>query len=229
MKKVFVDLEFCEVNKKIRRELKYCRCEIIQIGAVKLDEENMLIDRYDRFVKPVYGQINDFITNLTHIQENDLIGAVGFQEAMDDFLEWIGEEETTMYSWSNSDAGQIRQESSCKGYDHPRLKQLLNCWVDFQKEFSGILHVKQPIKLEYALNGAGITFEGCPHAALADAENTARLYALTQDKEAFEKSAKTILELLQPKPALSVSLGSFFSEELLRQLQTEDPAEGNPD
>ena len=92
MKKVFVDLEFCEVNKKIRRELKYCRCEIIQIGAVKLDEENKLIDRYDRFVKPVYGQINDFITNLTHIQENDLIGAVGFQEAMDDFLEWIGEE-----------------------------------------------------------------------------------------------------------------------------------------
>ena len=67
MIKVFVDLEFCEVNKKIRRDLKYCRCEIIQIGAVKLNDENCIIDRYDRFVKPVYGEINSFITDLTHI------------------------------------------------------------------------------------------------------------------------------------------------------------------
>ena len=89
--------------------------------------------------------------------------------------------------------------------------------------------MKQAIKLEAALNGAGITFEGCPHAALADAENTARLFALTQDEEAFEESAKSILELLRPKPALSVSLGSFFSEELLRQLQGEEPVEENPD
>ncbi|MBS7239024.1 MAG: exonuclease domain-containing protein [Acetatifactor sp.] len=229
MIKVFVDLEFCEVNKKIRRDLKYCRCEIIQIGAVKLNDENCIIDRYDRFVKPVYGEISSFITDLTHISEKDLCGACGFEEAMDDFLAWIGEEETTMYSWSNSDAGQIRQESRCKGYDDPRLQQLLSSWVDFQKVFSGILQVKQAIKLEAALNGAGITFEGCPHAALADAENTARLFALTQDEEAFEESAKSILELLRPKPALSVSLGSFFSEELLRQLQGEEPVEENPD
>lgn len=225
MKKVFVDLEFCEVSRKIRRELKYCKCEIIQIGAVKLDDENKLMDRFNCFVKPVYAEFTSFIANLTHIDEKDLCGAVGFKEAMDDFLGWIGEEETTIYSWSNSDFRQIQSESTCKGYEHPRLQHFLNGWVDFQKVFSGILQVSQLMNLEAALNGAGITFEGCPHSASDDAENTARLYALTQDKEAFEKSTKAILDLLRPKPALSVSLGSLFSEELLKQLQQEDGTE----
>lgn len=219
MTKVFIDLEFCEVPKKIKREQKFCKCEIIQFGAVKLDEENRIFDRFECFVKPKYAQITPFIQDLTHIETKDIANAISFEAAMDQWMDWIGEDEVELYSWSNTDRTQIRQESTCKGYDHPRLKEILSHWIDFQVEFSGILQIQQNIKLEAALNGAGIRFEGSLHSALSDAENTARLYALTQDREAFEKSAKTILDLLKPKPSLSVSLGSFFSEELLKQLE----------
>lgn len=219
MIKVFIDLEFCEVPGKIKREKKFCKCEIIQIGAVKLNEEDHIFDTYECFVKPKYGEITPFIHDLTHIETKDIANAICFEEAMDHLLAWIGEDEVVMYSWSKTDQIQIKKESECKGYENPRLKEVLSNWVDFQVEFSKILQIHQNIKLEAALNGAGIRFEGCLHSALSDAENTARLYALTQDKEAFEKSAETILEMLRPKPALSVSLGSFFSEELLKQLE----------
>lgn len=224
MRIVFIDLEFCKVSKINREARKLSKSEIIEVGAVKLDDKNHVIERFDAFVKPQYGEITPFITELTHIRPEDVSDAGGFREVMNSFLGWLGDEEVIMYSWSGSDWRQIQSECRLKGYENARLESLYDAWVDFQMVFGRIIGVDQQISLENALNGAGISFEGRPHSALADAENTASLFALTQDGESFEESAKEILEIMRPKPTLSFSLGNFFTEEMMVILKPEtDP------
>ena len=219
MKTVFIDLEFCEIPKQNKEMRKTSKFEIIEVGAVKLDDQNRVIDRFDTFVKPQYGEITTFITELTHIRPEDVNGAREFGEVMDSFVEWLGEEDTLMYSWSSADWMQIQRECRMKSYENDRLESLYEEWVDFQMVFGKIIGIEQPISLENALNGAGIVFEGRPHSAIADAENTAALYALTQNKEAFEESAKQILEIMRPKPALSFSLGNLIPAEMLEKME----------
>ena len=43
MKSVFIDLEFCEVKKEYKKERKISRNEGIEIRAVKLDEDLVLL------------------------------------------------------------------------------------------------------------------------------------------------------------------------------------------
>lgn len=221
MRKVFIDLEFCGVPKKDRDVRRISKFETIEIGAVKLDEANQVIERFDAFVKPQYGEITPYITELTHIRPEEVSGARGFRDVMDSFTGWLGDEEIAMYSWSETDRRQIQKECRLKGYENSKLDSLYENWVDFQMIFDKIMGVDHQISLENALNGAGIAFEGRPHSAIADAENTAALFALTQDEEAFEESVKQILEIMRPKPALSFSLGSFFTAEMMAQLEPE--------
>lgn len=218
MKSIFIDLEFCEVGKEYKRERKMSTHEVIEIGAVKLDEDNHIIERFDAYVKPMYSEITPFITELTHIEPEDVVNARSFSEIMDAFLAWVGEEEVAVYSWSDSDWRQFQKECILKDYSNHRLNRMYDNWADFQMMFGKILGVEQQISLTNAIKGAGIEFEGRAHSAIADAENTALLYALTQDSDRFEAAAGEIIELMRPKPALAVMLGSFFSEELLQQL-----------
>ena len=39
-----------------------------------------------------------------------------YETVMDAFLEWIGDEDATIYTWSRSDEYQIRKENALKGY-----------------------------------------------------------------------------------------------------------------
>lgn len=218
MKSVFIDLEFCEIKREYKKERKISKNEVIEIGAVKLDEESHIIERFDAYVKPEYGAITSFITELTHIEEKDVINARAFSDVMDSFLAWIGNEEVTVYSWSNSDWIQFQKECMLKEYKSMQMDQLYDNWVDFQMLFGRILGIDQQISLTNAISGAGIEFEGRAHSAIADAENTALLFALTKDTDRFESKAGEILELMRPKPALGVCLGSFFTEEFRQQL-----------
>lgn len=218
MKSVFIDLEFCEVKKEYKKEWKISRNEVIEIGAVKLDEENHIIERFNAYVKPKYGSITPFITELTHIEEKVVANARLFTEVMDTFIEWVGEEEVAVYSWSNSDWIQLQKECLMKEYKCIQLERMYDNWIDFQMLFGKILGIEQQISLTNAINGAGLEFEGRAHTAIADAENTALLFALTKDADRFKEKAGEILEVMRPKPALCVCLGSFFTEEFMQQL-----------
>lgn len=75
-KYVIVDLEMCNVNSK-ETELRH---EIIQIGAVLLDESYNIISNYMTYVSPQFGQINKFIENLTGIHQTDVRNAPVLKE-----------------------------------------------------------------------------------------------------------------------------------------------------
>lgn len=218
MKAVFIDLEFCMIDDKYKKERKISKFEVIEIGAVKIDENQQITERFDKLVKPQYSVIQPFISEMTHITNEMVADADHFARAMDEFLAWIGEDEVAIYSWSNSDWLQFQKECKLKGYKSKKLESLYDNWLDFQMMFGKMLGIEQAISLSNAVEGVGIGFQGVVHTALADAENTALLYLLTQDEEKFQCQAGSLLELVRPKPALTMSMGSLFTPEMLDKL-----------
>lgn len=181
--KIFVDLEFCEIDKENRHLKKYSSYEIIEIGAVKLDDENEIVSSFDAFVKPEYSHINSFVSNLTGINDSTVKDAKNYNEVALEFLNWIDDyDNIEIYSWSNSDLQQFKHENALKSFEDSRFELLFAKWKDFQKIFSKLLSISQNLKLDTALKGAGIPFQGHEHAAIADAKNTALLFALTKTK-----------------------------------------------
>ena len=221
MNTIFIDLEFCRIDRKYKEELKVCKTEIIQIGAVKLNEKYEITERFDMLVKPDYSTINKRVSELTHITENDVAGADHFTQAMNKFLDWVGYEQVEIYSWSLEDKHQFVHESKLKQYSDERLDMLFENWIDFQLLFGKILEVSQQVSLSNALNGVGITFVGQEHSAVDDAENTARLFILTRDEENFKKQAQALLDLMIPTPDVTTQIGSLFTPEMLKKLSLE--------
>ena len=57
MKYIIIDLEMNPLSKEFREERRICRNEIIQIGAVALDENYQEVGAFKTFVKPQFNEI----------------------------------------------------------------------------------------------------------------------------------------------------------------------------
>ena len=105
-----IDLEMNKVERQYRGNKKLSS-ELIEIGAVRMDNDFNTIDMYQTYVLPSFGRMDRKIIELTGITDAKLVGAPKFEEAMLDFADWIGNEETIFYSWSMSDLRQFLTES----------------------------------------------------------------------------------------------------------------------
>ncbi len=103
MKYVVIDLEMCKVPKAFRCEEYGLSTETIQIGAVLLNERYEVVKKFNTYVRPSYGRLDSFIHRLTGIDKADIYTAPGFEEAFENFLDWIGEEGVSCVSWSDTD------------------------------------------------------------------------------------------------------------------------------
>lgn len=172
-KYVIVDLEMCNVPSK----LNICiGNEIIQIGAVLLDKEYKICDTFMTYVKPEFGVLTSFITNLTGITKNDIADAPKLSEALNNFIKWLPDN-ARLVSWSDSDAKQIQKETDFKSIHILELEKLLDEWVDCQKTFYEIMYSSRKYGLVDALNVSSIEYDENIHDALVDAKNTALLFA----------------------------------------------------
>ncbi len=102
MKYIIIDLEW---NNGYSKEQHCFVNEIVEIGAVMLDEQLEIIDTFTQLIKPsLVKKFTKRFVDLTKItaQEVEEKG-VYFDEAFSRFRDWCGEEENVFLSWSNSD------------------------------------------------------------------------------------------------------------------------------
>lgn len=64
---VVMDMEMCNVPKENRTSEYWWKNEMIQIGAVLMDDTYTIVDEFKTFVHPEHGAIDAFIENLTGI------------------------------------------------------------------------------------------------------------------------------------------------------------------
>ena len=211
MKHVVVDLEMNPVSREFREVRRKLNEEVIEIGAVRLDENFQQEAEFQCYVKPEYGPIKKHITSLTGITQAMVADKKTYAACFQDFVDWVGEEVTKIYSWSMSDIKQLRSECRYKLPDFD-IEWLNERWVDLQQEFDDRLGLHNSLALKHALGAMDHKFEGTQHTALADAINTSAILTLMQDDAKFKETMKPVLEILQPKDDLSSSIGDLCPE-----------------
>ena len=211
MKHVVVDLEMNPVSREFREVRRKLNEEVIEIGAVRLDENFQQEAEFQCYVKPEYGPIKKHITSLTGITQAMVADKKTYAACFQDFVDWVGEEETKIYSWSMSDIKQLRSECRYKLPDFD-IGWLNARWVDLQQEFDDRLGLHNSLALKHALGAMDHKFEGTQHTALADAINTSAILTLMQDDAKFKVTMKPVLEILQPKDDLASSIGDLCPE-----------------
>ena len=207
---IVIDLEMNPVQRSLKDVRRFILDEVIEFGAVKLDENYKQIGEYQSYVKPEYSEITKHITKLTGITNEIVADKNTFEIEFEKFFEWIGGWDMKIYSWSASDIKQLKSECSYKlpEFDILRLERQ---WIDIQKEFDERIGLHNSLSLKYAVGAMDRDFEGTAHTALADAVNTAAILTLMQDDKAFFKTMQPVIDMLKPKE-LSQSIGDLFPE-----------------
>ncbi|HIB77591.1 MAG TPA: exonuclease domain-containing protein [Flavobacteriales bacterium] len=149
--------------------------EIIEIGAVKVDENLEVIDEFCAFIKPiVHPKIDKFCTKLTSITQDDVEDAEPFDVVVKQFSDWMDYEETrtALFSWGEFDHRQFVLDARLHNLDLEWLKY----WACLQRHYSKFKGSKNQIGLKNALILEGLEFNGVQHRAIADAQNMAKLF-----------------------------------------------------
>lgn len=196
MHRVFVDLEMHPIPRTFQEERQICTQEIIEIGAVKLNDRNEEVSSFCEFVRPGYvKKIYSKFQKLTGITTADITEAASLSEVLPRFVKWCGEE-YEIYSWSDSDIWQIMNETSLKNLEElPGLRYMYNHWHDFQQEFCELLHLQKVMNLGRAVTLAGLDFSGREHDGLADARTTSLLYVESRDSKSFDRLRKLVIDV----------------------------------
>ncbi len=98
---VIMDLEW---NNSYNKKLKSFFNEIIEIGAVMVDEDLDVVDTFSVLIRSqLSNKLSGRVKNLTHISNEDMYGGVSFTKAVSDFSKWIDDRDCTFMSWGNGD------------------------------------------------------------------------------------------------------------------------------
>lgn len=174
MNYIIFDLEWNQASdtSAIIQDPVYLSGEIVEIGAVKLDEHFCPMDELRLYIKPKYYiKMHREITALTGIRDKDLIEqGISFPEAYQKFTAWCGDEYAFM-TWSMNDMPMLIDNMVLHGID---ISDLPECY-DVQRIFSReIMRGNTRYSLETALTLMKEQGDKA-HDALHDARNTAKI------------------------------------------------------
>ncbi len=137
MQYIILDLEWNTAFDRARKE--YVN-EIIEFGAVKLDEELTQLDTFSSFVKPVIEKkLTSRVKKLTHITNEDVMNAERYLPVTDRFIDWVGEDpETVFMSWGDMDIRALISNNSFafRDFHIPYIRQYVDLQGCFMKQKS---------------------------------------------------------------------------------------------
>lgn len=151
------------------------RGEIIQIGAVRVTEDQQVADEFQIMIRPkYYRHLNRRVSKLTGIKEARLREeGVSFPEAMERFCNWCGED-IVFLTWGFDDIGILRENLALFGLDAGFTQRWYNAQMMFNAQTDGSNAQKA---LKTAMEMFGIEATRPAHDALGDAYHTALICA----------------------------------------------------
>ncbi len=170
MNYIVLDLEWNQppyMTKMIKKPIRL-HGEIIQIGAVKLDENYHILDTFKIMVTPMYyKKMHKKVAKLTKISTEDLQYGFPFETAVMHFKRWCGDE-FTFLTWGADDISMLKDNLTLHKINSDWLPVTYNLQIIFDKQ---ITKENRQISLSAAMKTIGEQgFEA--HDALNDARNT---------------------------------------------------------
>ena len=168
------------------------RGEIIQIGAVRVTEDQQVTDEFQILIKPkYYRHLNRRVSKLTGIKETRLKEeGIPFARAMEQFRQWCGED-IVFLTWGFDDIGILRENLQMHGLDCSWTGKWYNAQMIYNAQTDGSTAQKA---LKTALAEMGIEATRPAHEALGDAFHTAQICArldLKKGAEEYDQALKS--------------------------------------
>ena len=166
------------------------RGEIIQIGAVRLTEDQQVADEFQVLIKPkYYRRLNRRVSKLTGIKESQLRdNGVSMVEAMTRFQQWCGED-VVFLTWGFDDITILRENLRLFGMDENWVERWYNAQMIFNAQTDGSSAQKA---LKTAMEMFGIEATRPAHDALGDAYHTALICARLDLKKGTQEYGKAL-------------------------------------
>ena len=161
--------------------------EIIEIGAVMLNEQLEEIGRFEQLIRSrLNKKLSSRTKSITHITNEDMLGGVPLEKAIADYTAWAGNDTLTM-TWSNTDLYVMRE--NLKSFLKLSRMDYIEKYADLQKFIQEKLGVTgNQIALMTAVEMAGLDHEKYQaHRALGDVIACADLFRLMFDEKALQK------------------------------------------
>ncbi len=171
--------------------------ELLQIGAVRIDENGQILDSFNLPIRPsIYTIVHPRIRRMTHLTPDILDESPDFGDAVNQFVNWCGEDYVIL-TWGCDDISVLYQ--NLHFFDvHPALPTFYDIQPLFSKTYSlpNRTNLKQAMELMHLDPEENRSF----HNALNDAYYTALVFThlpQMQDVLSYPQQART---LIHPKP-----------------------------
>ena len=176
MNYIVFDLEWNQSSGE-QKEVPGIPFEIIEIGAVKLNDNGVMIGEFSRLIKPsVYQKMHQITGRLIHIKMTELEQGMLFPVVAEAFLEWCGEEEYMFCTWGNLDLTEFQR--NMRFYNMAPVSDGPIAFLDVQKLFSLAYEDGRARRaLENAVDFVQMEKDVPFHRAFSDAYYTAKLLA----------------------------------------------------
>ncbi len=184
MQVVVVDLEW---NGGYSKKAHGYFNEIIEIGAVKLNENMQVVDEFGEQIRPVVSKkLSTIVTDLTHISAEELEDGTTFAKMMRRFAAWIGSEPTAILTWSTTDLLVLME--NCRFFYGKQEIPFLGHYMDFQAYAQMRMGVGDGQQLGLAKAGEMLDIPEDTlslHRALDDSKLTAKILQKVYERESF--------------------------------------------
>ena len=163
--------------------------EIIEIGAVKLDENLQETDSFRQTIRSgLTRRLSGRFKRLTNITNEEMRAGLPLTEGLRRYGEWVGQDDITM-TWSNTDLYVLLE--NCRLFTEWERPACIGRYVDIQRFVQEemarrglIADAKQQIALSHAAELLGIDVEGLDlHRAETDSRLCCLLLQKTFDRD----------------------------------------------
>jgi len=157
---------------KMMPAAKVFQNEIIEIGAVKVNETLEIVDEFSEFIRPVINpELSDFCKELTTISQADVNAADLFPKVLDRFTEWI-DEDYVLCSWGKYDKSQFEKDCVRHKLDTAWLQN----HISLKHQHGEKVGNGRYYGMKAALKNSGLVLQGTHHRGIDDARNIAQLF-----------------------------------------------------
>ncbi|NCC76603.1 MAG: exonuclease domain-containing protein [Clostridia bacterium] len=179
--------------------------EIIEIGAVKLDEHFAIVGEFTTHVRPkIYKVLSSHIAAVTRRFQQSLKFGLPFPQAAQEFLRWCSStgDDYALCIWSESDPAVLRSNLAFHGLPDNLPLQCL----DVQHIFDDIVEQSgQQRSIEYAVDFLRLPKTEPFHQAVKDAWYTGRILQETARIAADEQNLTDLIGIYAYDPNLNRS------------------------
>ncbi len=175
MSLIVLDLEWNQSSTGREPEVAKLPFEIIEIGAIKLNDECEMVGEFSELIKPiVYPRLYHITSKLIHIQMEELARGGRFTEVADKFFDWAGED-AVFCTWGPSDITELQR--NLKFFDVPLINDGPVEYIDVQKLYALAFDKDKHnrLSLEHAVDALRIEKDIPFHRAFSDAYYTAKV------------------------------------------------------